>query len=521
MTLLMLSEHLGNALACAIDGKLPRAETAALLTARPGKASVLELLGLLALAGGDARRAVMLLRKAAPPESVDAAWRNNLGVALAAAGEATEAISYFREAGRLAPDAPEPLINLARLLRLIGNPQGVVALTSDFEQALMHRPNHPEGLCALAELAGDGAVDDLEMRLRDARANAVNASEQCRIETALGSLARLRRDTESEARHYHRALYYCPADVKARVALAKLLLLNGDYARGWHAFEWRWRQASAILPPRRITQPLWCGQPLDGAPILLHAEQGYGDVIQFARYAPLVAAAGGKVILEVPRTLKKLMTSLDGVETVIATGEPVPRIRWQCPLMSLPFVFGTTLDTVPSRIPYLRAQLAESRAWSAALPREGLRVGILWAGSGIHPNDRRRSMPPAALAPLKRIAGGTFISLQQHAGPAPASQCLPFDCIDYGGALTDFSVTAAIIGALDLVIAVDTSTAHLAGALGKQVWILLPFAGEYRWLLDREDSPWYPTARLFRQPSPGDWASVIESVVQELRRLIT
>jgi hypothetical protein len=413
---LMLSEHLRDALEHAVDGKLPRAETAALLAAHPGKASALELLGLLALAGGDARRAVFLLRRAIEPGSMDAARHNNLGVALAEYGRAAK------------------------------------------------------------------------------RANEAGIAEECRD--------------------------YCPDDVKARVALAKLLLLNGDYAAGWHAFEWRWRQPRAILSPRGIMRPLWCGEPLDGAPILLHAEQGYGDMIQFCRYAPLVAAAGGKVILEVPRTLTNLMTSLDGVEAVIARGEPVPPIAWHCPLMSLPFVFGTTLDTVPSRVPYLYARAEESSAWSARLPREGMRVGLVWAGSGRHPDDRRRSIPPALLSPLDPIPGVTFVSLQQHVADTPASHSLPFACIDYGAALPDFSVTAAIVAALDLVIAVDTSIAHLAGALGKPVWILLPFAGEYRWLKDREDSPWYPGARLFRQPSPDDWPSVIERVARELRRMI-
>jgi hypothetical protein len=262
---------------------------------------------------------------------------------------------------------------------------------------------------------------------------------------------------------------------------------------------------------------LWAGEPLHGASILLHAEQGYGDAIQFARYVPLVAAAQGHVILEVRQPLVRLMKSLAGAAEVIATGEPAPRIGWHCPLMSLPFVFRTALDSIPATVPYLSAPQTDINAWSNRLPRATMRVGLVWAGSAAHANDPLRSMPAAVMAPLEKVTGATFVSLQQRVAGAG---CPPFPCLDAGPELSDFSVTAAAVASLDLVISVDTSVAHLAGALAKPVWILLPFAGEYRWLADREDSPWYPTARLFRQPSPGAWVPVIDRVVRELEREI-
>jgi hypothetical protein len=261
-------------------------------------------------------------------------------------------------------------------------------------------------------------------------------------------------------------------------------------------------------------RPRWRGESLDNSAIALHAEQGFGSVIQFVRYAPLVAGLDGRVVLEVPSELVRLMRSLDRVEHIVARGEPIPAVAWQCPLMSLPLAFGTILSTIPANIPYLRADPEEVRAWSSRLPAK-FRIGVAWAGARRHYNDRRRSMRAEVLAPLGEIADVAIISIQLPQLPDPGS--LPFDHIDVSAELTDFASTAAVIASLDVLVTVDTAVAHLAGALGKPVWILLPFAGEYRWLLDRVDSPWYPTARLFRQPSPGDWGSVVGRVVRELR----
>ncbi len=275
-------------------------------------------------------------------------------------------------------------------------------------------------------------------------------------------LARLRRDESAEAQHYRRALCFCPDNVTARVGLAKLLLLKGDYAAGWHAFEWRWCQPQAILHRRAIARPLWAGEPLNGASILLHGEQGYGDTIHspgtYRLWPRLVATSSLK----------------SGVREVVATGEPSPPVQWHCPLMSLPFVFRTTLETIPATVPYLSAPHADVEAWSSRLPRAAMRIGLVWAGSATHINDHRRSIPSSVLAPPEKIYGAVFVPLQQIDTNVQPADCLPFPCIDAGPELTGFSVTAGIIASLDLVISVDTSVAHLTGALGKPVWILCP-----------------------------------------------
>jgi hypothetical protein len=219
----------------------------------------------------------------------------------------------------------------------------------------------------------------------------------------------------------------------------------------------------------------------------------------------------------VPAELVRLMRSLSGVEKVVARGEPLPAVAWQCPLMSLPLAFNTTLNTIPADVPYLHADREEIQRFTERLPRK-FRIGVAWAGSPGHYNDRRRSMPAEVLEPLADIADAAIISLQLRRGLE--KDTFTFEHIDVSAYLTDFAATAAVIAALDVLVTVDTAVAHLAGALGKPVWILLPYAGEYRWLLDRDDSPWYPTARLFRQPSPGDWESVVRRVGHELRRTV-
>jgi hypothetical protein len=262
---------------------------------------------------------------------------------------------------------------------------------------------------------------------------------------------------------------------------------------------------------------------------LLHSEQGFGDTIQFCRYAPLVAGRGARVLLEVPPPLEELMASLAGVAQVIAAPDQLPDFDLQCPLLSLPLALRTSLDTVPAQTPYLFAVAAKRSAWRARLPAcEGLRVGLVWAGDprkqlpDAHSIDRMRSIEFDQLAPILRITGCEFYSLQkgERAVAQLRNGALRQRVVDCTDDLHDFSDTAALIDNLDLVIAVDTSVAHLAGALGKPFWLLNRYNTCWRWLLDRDDSPWYPTARLFRQDAPGDWTGVIGRVVVELEKLL-
>jgi hypothetical protein len=271
-----------------------------------------------------------------------------------------------------------------------------------------------------------------------------------------------------------------------------------------------------------LPQPLWLGEVgIEGKTILLHAEQGYGDTIQFVRYAPMVAERGTTVVLEVQASLKPLLAGLPGVSAVAGRGEALPPFDLHCPLMSLPLAFKTTVDSMPAAVPYLHAPGDRVEKWCGMLPdAKALRVGLAWSGSPKHKNDRNRSIALSRLAPLCMDRTMQFVSLQRDLRGADAETLggVP-NVFAPGAALQDFADTAAVISLLDLVISVDTGVAHLAGALGKPVWILLPFNGEWRWLADRDDSPWYPSARLFRQPKVDDWESVIARVQQEIGAL--
>jgi hypothetical protein len=300
---------------------------------------------------------------------------------------------------------------------------------------------------------------------------------------------------------------------------ALLRLVRGDFSRGWAKYQWRWKSESLGVSKRNFLQPLWLGaEAIDGTTILLHSEQGFGDTIQFCRYVPLVAARGARVILEVESPLHEIMTNLAGATQVISRGDALPDFDFQCPLPSLPLAFGTRLETIPAATAYLRAPDQTLKNWQARLgPKARPRIGLVWSGRPAHKNDQNRSISLRSLLPLLDIEA-TFVSLQKDVRSDDAAVLKERnDVLNFGDELKDFSNTAALILQLDLVISVDTSVAHLAGALGAPVWILLPYSPDWRWLLDRDDSPWYPSVRLFRQQQIGNWAGVIDQVKNELR----
>ena len=304
-------------------------------------------------------------------------------------------------------------------------------------------------------------------------------------------------------------------------------LLIGDFARGWQEHEWRWKTAQLKADERDFPQPLWLGvDDIAGKTILLHAEQGLGDTLQFCRYVPRVVERGARVILWVPITLRELMCTLPCAVQVVSHGDPLPAFDLHCPLLSLPLAFGTRLETIPSQTPYLSAADNKRNAWRDHLGRhERPRVGLAWAGDprkhlpGANRIDRQRSLPFDQLAPILEVRGCEFYSLQK--GDDVVAQlhdsALPHGVVDWSAEFHDFSDTAALIANLDLIITVDTAVAHLAGALGKPVWLLNRYNTCWRWLLDREDSPWYPTARLFRQDATRDWAAVIARAAAALQ----
>jgi|GEM_PF-2245643 len=297
-----------------------------------------------------------------------------------------------------------------------------------------------------------------------------------------------------------------------------LRLTDGDFENGWRGYEWRFAQQKAAPP-----EPAWDGSDPSGQTILVHAEQGFGDTLQFIRYAPLLTQRGAKVVVECQAELTSLLKRVEGVGTVISRGEPLPNPDRRVALMSLPLHFKTTLETIPAQIPYLKVDEEKLTQWRNRLASytDGLKVGIVWAGRPTHTNDRRRSLSLANFSPLFGIPGIQLFSLQK--GDAAGQTRRPprgANLIDLTDELRDFDDTAAFVSCLDLVIAPDTAVVHLAGGLGKEAWTVLPFCGDWRWMRNREDSPWYPTVRLFRQSKLGQWSDVMERVAHTLRERI-
>lgn len=311
-----------------------------------------------------------------------------------------------------------------------------------------------------------------------------------------------------------------PDSAEAAANLALIHLVQGEFSIGWQEYEARWKIGGG--DKRRFAEPQWRGEPLQGERILLHAEQGLGDTIQFVRYAPLVAALGGTVLLEVQPALHGLLAGIEGVSQVVSRGEPPPDFTWQCPLLSLPLAFGTEPGTIPAKVPYLFPDPVKKEEWQRRLAGNTRRIGLAWAGNPQHPRDRTRSIALDQFIPLMKVPDTTFYSLQFGPGVEQIKH-LPAELrlIDLAEELKDFANVAAIIANLDLVICIDSSTAHLAGALGKPVWILLSKGCDWRWLQERAGSPWYPTARLFRQTTAGAWTEVVSRIESELQQFAT
>jgi tetratricopeptide (TPR) repeat protein len=466
------------------------------------RGSILKILGRVAEAELDYRRAVAidpglveghynlgnLLRETARMAEAEACFRRvialrpgidrahrNLGRVLAELGRFDEAVSQLRQALELGPDFVGALVDLGHVLRMAGN-------AKEAEDASRK---------AVA-LAPDNATAHLNLGFA--------LQDQGRIDEAVECFR------QSSRRN--------PRYAKAAFAEGLAHLLRGDFAAGLNKYEARWSINEAA--PRTFAQPQWHGEDPLGRRILLHAEQGAGDSIQFLRYVPLVAERAGTVILEVPSNLVSLAATLRRGGLLIAQGQSLPEFDCHCPLLSLPRAFGTTRDSIPASIPYLGAPPDRIPSWRQRLPASGaLRIGFAWAGNAVHRADRFRSMPLAALAPLFGVAGTQWYSLQVGPRSADLSNG-PKAIIDLSSALTDFGETAAAIANLDLVVSVDTAVAHLAGALGKPVWLMIPFAPDWRWFLHRDDSPWYPSMRLFRQTQPGDWPGVVMAIRKAL-----
>lgn len=444
--------------------------------------------------------------------------RVNLGFALGELKRFDEAQACYEEALRLCPDLAEAHHNLANVLR---DQSKIDEALPHYHAALRLRPDYAKAHINLGvALVARGEVDAaLRSLVEGVRRQPESAEARSSLGTAFCALGRL----DEALTEYEHAIRLQNDFAEAHWNRALVRLLRGDLERGWPDYEWRWR-CSRHSPLPDFTQPRWNGEPLHGRTILLHAEQGLGDTLHFVRYAPLVQQRGGRVIVQCQGALIPLLTRSAGIDGLAAWGDPSPPCDVQVPLMTLPSLFHTTLETIPASIPYLFADPDLVAHWRRQLsPISGRRVGITWQGSPRHHWDRHRSVPLAAFQPLGQLDGVHLISLQQGHGAKQLQDWrgrLPIlnlgDLFDRANG--PFMDTAAILCNLDLVVAVDTAIAHLAGGLGVPVWLALHHTPDWRWLLERTDNPWYPTARLFRQPAPGDWASVFGRIADELRR---
>ena len=318
---------------------------------------------------------------------------------------------------------------------------------------------------------------------------------------------------------FHRALTLAPENSDYHWHYADFLLLLGDYHRGWDEFEYRWHTERFLTRRWSFHQPLWTGEDIRGKTILLHPEQGFGDTLQFVRYVPMVAARGARVLLGTPPELARLLAGFPETQGVYVSPSLLPPFDVHCPLMSLPRIFRTTVDNVPSRVPYLNINPSAARHWRAALaPYDGtLKVGIVWSGNPNQENNRHRACRLADFAPLLGMEGVTLFSLQKGPATSELHTAPPGSrVIDLSQDLGDFAETAAALGELDLFISTDTGPAHLAGALARPVWLLVSAVPDWRWMIGRADSPWYPTMRLFRQSRIGEWTAVFEQVTRAL-----
>jgi Tfp pilus assembly protein PilF len=434
-----------------------------------------------------------------------------LGIILNRLNQLNEAVPCLQTALRLNPECPQLHLFLGGILKKLGR----------FEAA---------AACCRREIEMDPANADAHYNLglvlqNLERPEEAMAAYQKAIELRpgyadalvnLGFVLRQALKTEAALRCFEAAVRYEPQSARAHWERCATLLALGDFARGWPEYEWRWKQKNFASPPPQFSQPRWDGSALDGRRIFLYPEQGYGDTIQFARYAPLVAQRGGEVIMGCPPPLRPLMETVRGVREVATSRANLPLFDVYAPLMSLPVIFKTTLEAIPAEIPYLAPPRDDFKVENTN--SGAFKVGIVWAGEPSHQNDRNRSASPACFLPLLELPGIRCHSLQvgervkELSHPQIAGRIT-----ELGSRFRDFGDTAQAVAQMDLIISVDTCVAHLAGALGKPVWTLLPFEAEWRWLLQREDTPWYPTMRLFRQPQPGNWSLVVERIASELK----
>jgi len=444
-----------------------------------------------------------------------------LGLALGAEDRLHEAMPLLDAVARTRPGHAHPRRDLAELLRRLGRPADAAV---QFRAWLAHAPEDAGAHHALGlALAESGQIEAAILHLR--QAIAIDPTPAAGWSN-LGMLLKIERQFEEAITAHDAAVLRAPQDAQIRVNRAVALLHAGRLTEAWRDYEWRLRQPGHTGLPLATLLPDIAGLDLRGRTVLVTHEDGFGDTLQFVRYVSLLAERGARVLLAVPRELQRLMGGIAGVAELCVFGAPLPRFDYHCPVFSLPRAFGTTMETIPGETPYLSVDPALIAQWDGRLPSGGPRVGLVWAGQarpwlpGFSTLDGRRSAGIVAFAPLADVPGVRFISLQKGpaaAEPAPAGLMLHDPMPGVG----DFADTAAIVAGLDLVVSVDTSVVHLAGALGKPVFLLDRYDNCWRWFSGREDSPWYPRLRIFRQERLGDWSAPMRRVAEAVVNMVT
>ncbi len=500
---------------------------------------------------GNLDAALACYRRAIELDPNDAEAQNGLGAVLDRQGNQAAAIAYYRRATELKPDFAVAHSNLGNLFWKKGD---LDAAGECYRRSVELKPEDAEaqsGLGAVCE--GLGNLDAaaacyrraLELRPNYAVAQSnlggvfwkkgdIEAAADCyrralelkpdfaEAHSNLGAMLERQGDPGQAIVCYRRAIEFMPEHVEAHFNLAHALLQTGHFAEGWLEYEWRWKQAGISEPAPVPLRPRWTGSALAGRTILLRSEQGMGDHLHFVRYAELLKQRGAMVAVECPPPVASLLATCSGVDRVVAAGQPLGDFDVYLPLLSVPRILETSLDNIPGEVPYLRPNAQLIEIWKEQLAGDGaFRIGIAWQGSATHKLNHIRSIPLAYFAGIVRMPGVRAYSLQMGPGREQlAAVAEHWPVIDLGDRLGDFENTAAIVQNLDLVITCDSAPAHLAGALGSRVWVALSFGPDWRWMLDRTDSPWYPTMRLFRQSQPGDWQGVFQRIETELAALI-
>ena len=556
-----------------------------MLREHPAQPDALHMLGVIALQEARAAQAVELIRNSLLSNPGNASAHMNLGLALKALGQVDEALAAYAQAIALRPDYAQAHNSAAVALQdsgrwddALASFDKAIACEPDYAQAhynrgvLLHeqkrsdlalasfqraidiQPEYPQALnnrgvvlqemqrldAALADfkeavaLAPDYAqawfnqghtlaqLGQFEASLASYDKAIVCEPRYAQAFNNRGLVLQALGQTELAIASYQQAIQIAPDYADAYWNKAIDLLLTGDFEQGWPLYEWRWQRDTFTSRKRDFAQPLWLGQePLHGKTVLLHAEQGLGDSIQFCRYAQLVKARGARVVLEVPRALVRLFGSMEGVDLLIPKGDALPHFDYHCPLLSLPLAFHTRVDAIPSHGAYLQSNTPKREQWLQCLgDRTQGRIGLAWSGNSLDREDRHRSIPLAEL--LACLPNGPrYVCLQKELRASDRNALDHSGILFFGDVLHDFSDTAALCDCMDLVISVDTSVAHLAAALGKPTWIALAFAPDWRWMLDRQDSPWYPSARLYRQDRERAWGPVLARLRDDLGHFLS